>query len=33
MEYPPTPEGESAAAWNEIAANNNRVDISLFPEE
>jgi CheY-like chemotaxis protein len=33
MEYPPTPEGVSAAAWNEIAANNNRVDISLFPEE
>jgi CheY-like chemotaxis protein len=32
-EYPPTPEGVSAAAWNEIAANNNRVDISLYPEE
>jgi CheY-like chemotaxis protein len=33
LEYPPMPEGVSAAAWNEIAANNNRVDISLFPEE
>ena len=33
LEYPPTPAGLSAAAWNEIAENNNRVDISLYPEE
>ena len=32
LEYPPTPEGLTAAAWNEIAASNNRVNISLFPE-
>jgi CheY-like chemotaxis protein len=32
LDYPPTPEGLSAAAWNEIAASNNRVDISLYPE-
>jgi CheY-like chemotaxis protein len=32
LDYPPTPAGLSAAAWNEIAANNNRVDISLYPE-
>jgi CheY-like chemotaxis protein len=30
--YPETPESVSVAAWNEIAAINNRVKISLFPE-
>jgi CheY-like chemotaxis protein len=32
LDYPPTTAGLSAAAWNEIAARNNRVDISLYPE-
>lgn len=32
LDYPPTPVGTTASAWNEIAANNNRVDISLYPE-
>ena len=32
LEYPPSGAGISAAAWNEIAASNNRVDISLYPE-
>ena len=32
LEYPPTPVGLSASAWNEIASSNNRVDISLYPE-
>jgi CheY-like chemotaxis protein len=32
LDYPPATAGISAAAWNEIAANNNRVDISLYPE-
>jgi CheY-like chemotaxis protein len=32
LEYPPTPVGLSASAWNEIASGNNRVDISLYPE-
>ncbi len=32
LDYPPTTAGISAAAWNEIAASNNRVDISLYPE-
>ncbi|HSN72277.1 MAG TPA: response regulator [Steroidobacteraceae bacterium] len=32
LDYPPTPVGQTAAAWNEIAASNNRVDISLYPE-
>ena len=31
-DYPPTPVGLSASAWNEIASSNNRVDISLYPE-
>jgi CheY-like chemotaxis protein len=31
-DYPPAMAGISAAAWNEIAASNNRVDISLYPE-
>jgi hypothetical protein len=32
LEYPPTPVGLSASAWNEIASSNNRVDISLYSE-
>ena len=32
LEYPAVPDGLTAAAWNEIASNNNRVDISLYPE-
>lgn len=32
LDYPSAPEGLTAAAWNEIAASNNRVDISLYPE-
>lgn len=32
LDYPPTTAGLSAAAWNEIAASNNRVDIALYPE-
>jgi CheY-like chemotaxis protein len=32
LDYPPSAAGISAAAWNEIAASNNRVDISLYPE-
>ena len=32
LDYPPAPDGLTAAAWNEIASNNNRVDISLYPE-
>jgi CheY-like chemotaxis protein len=32
MDYPPTPAGLTASAWNEIATSNNRVDISLYPE-
>ncbi len=32
LEYPANPAGLAAAAWNEIAASNNRVDISLYPE-
>lgn len=32
LDYPPAPDGLTAAAWNEIAANNNRVGISLYPE-
>ena len=32
LDYPPTPTGLSASAWNEIASNNNRVDISLYPD-
>jgi hypothetical protein len=32
LDYPATVSGLSAAEWNEIAANNNRVNISLFPE-
>jgi CheY-like chemotaxis protein len=32
LDYPPTTSGISAGAWNEIAANNNRVDVSLYPD-
>ena len=32
LDYPANPAGMTAAAWNEIAASNNRVDISLYPE-
>jgi CheY-like chemotaxis protein len=32
LDYSPTPVGLTAAAWNEIAASNNRVEISLYPE-
>jgi hypothetical protein len=32
MDYPATSENVSAAAWNNIAAKNNRVEISIIPE-
>ena len=32
LDYPATVSSLSAGEWNEIAANNNRVNISLFPE-
>ena len=32
IEYPATTAGLSAGAWNEIAASNNRVEVSLFPD-
>jgi CheY-like chemotaxis protein len=32
MDYPITPETVSAAMWNDIAAKNNRVEISIFPD-
>ena len=32
MDYPATVSGLTAAVWNEIAMNNNRVEISLYPE-
>lgn len=32
LDYPASPAGLTASAWNEIAASNNRVDISLYPE-
>jgi CheY-like chemotaxis protein len=31
LDYPATAAGVTAAAWNDIAASNNRVDISLYP--
>ena len=31
LDYPATAVGISASAWNEIAASNNRVEITLFP--
>ncbi len=30
--YPMTPEGISASTWNEIAASNHRVEVSLYPD-
>jgi len=33
MDYPAVAEGVSALVWNDIAANNNRVDISFYPDE
>ena len=32
MEYPASPEGISASAWNRIAAANNRVEVSIYPD-
>ena len=32
LDYPVTTQGISAAAWNDIAASNNRVDVSLYPD-
>jgi CheY-like chemotaxis protein len=32
MDYPATTAGLDAGAWNEIAASNNRVEVSLFPD-
>lgn len=32
LDYPATPVGVSASAWNDIAASNNRVDISVIPD-
>jgi hypothetical protein len=31
LNYPATPEGLTAGDWNEIAASNNRINISLVP--
>jgi CheY-like chemotaxis protein len=31
--YPATSAGVSASDWNKIAASNNRVDVSLYPDE
>lgn len=33
LDYPATIAGETASTWNEIAASNHRVDISLHPDE
>ena len=33
LDYPATATGVSAPSWNEIAASNNRVDVSLFPDQ
>ncbi|MDH3615316.1 MAG: response regulator [Gammaproteobacteria bacterium] len=33
LTYPATADGVPASAWNEIAASNNRVEISLYPDE
>jgi CheY-like chemotaxis protein len=33
MDYPATTAGIPASVWNDIAASNNRVDISIFPDE
>lgn len=32
IDYPATPDGSTAASWNEIAASNNRVEISIIPD-
>ena len=32
MDYPTSTEGISASAWNRIAAANNRVEVSVFPD-
>lgn len=32
LDYPATPAGVSASVWNDIAASNNRVDISVIPD-
>lgn len=32
MNYPASSAGTTASAWNEIAASNNRVDVSLYPD-
>jgi len=32
LDYPATTAGLNAGAWNEIAASNNRVEVSLFPD-
>ena len=32
LDYPATLEGVSAGVWNDIAASNNRVDISVIPD-
>ncbi len=32
VEYPPQPDIITASTWNQIAANNNRVDIMLYPD-
>ena len=33
LDYPATVDGETASTWNEIAASNHRVEISLQPDE
>ena len=33
IEYPISPVGIGAGVWNDIAATNNRVEISIYPEE
>ncbi|MCP4300116.1 MAG: response regulator [Gammaproteobacteria bacterium] len=33
LDYPATPVGILASEWNDIAASNNRVDISIYPDE
>lgn len=32
LDYPATAAGVTASAWNDIAASNNRVEISLYPD-
>ena len=33
IDYPVTAEGMTASAWNRIAAANNRVEISILPDD